>query len=475
MARKARTVYICDGCGAESARWEGRCPQCGEWNTLAEFKPDPSPRTTRGWSGTTSPEAVNLKDVKVEEAGRAAVGSPEFIRVLGGGIVPGSVVLVAGDPGIGKSTLLLDVASDAAQRNPVLYVAGEESAAQVKMRADRLGIDVDGLYLLPAIDLADIMGQMDTLRPSLVIVDSIQTVFTGDLDAVSGSVAQIRECAGRLTQWAKLTGTPVILTGHVTKSGDIAGPRILEHAVDVVLQLEGDPVSAFRLLRSVKNRFGSTNEVGVFEMTEQGMQDVADPSARLISQHSTDSIGTLIVPAVVGTRSLLVEVQALTNPSLLPTPRRVASGVDYNRLLLVCAVLTRRAGMSLASQDVIVNVAGGIRVSEPAADLALALAIISSVRDVPLAQGTVAFGEIGLSGEVRPVSQHERRIAEAARLGLGRCLVPSVRDGVPQNGEVAIDTVPVSSLRQAVRSTMPSKRVGRPEGVFESMIEEGRT
>ena len=475
MARKARTVYICDSCGSESARWEGRCPRCGEWNTLAEFKPSPSPRSARAWAGPNSADAVNLKDVNIEETRRAAVGSPEFRRVLGGGIVPGSVVLVAGDPGIGKSTLLLDVASDAARHNPVLYVAGEESAAQVKMRADRLGIDVEGLFLLPAVDLADIMRQMDTLRPSLVIVDSIQTVFTGDLEAISGSVAQIRECAARLTQWAKLAGTPVILTGHVTKSGDIAGPRILEHAVDVVLHLEGDPVSAFRLLRAVKNRFGSTNEVGVFEMTEQGMRDVADPSARLISQRSADSIGSVIVPSVEGTRSLLVEVQALTNPSLLPTPRRVASGVDYNRLLLVCAVLTRRAGMSLASQDVIVNVAGGIRVSEPAADLAIALAIISSTRDVPLAHGTVAFGEIGLSGEVRPVSQHERRIAEAARLGLGRCLVPSVRDGVPQSGEAGIDMVPVSSLRQAVRSTMSSNSGGRPERLFKSMTEEART
>ena len=474
MARKARTVYICDNCGAESARWEGRCPQCGEWNTLAEFRPSPSPRGARPWAGAASAEAINLKDVKVEETQRAVVGSREFTRVLGGGIVPGSVVLVAGDPGIGKSTLLLDVASDAARHDPVLYVAGEESAAQVKMRADRLRINVDALFLLPATDLVDIMGQMERIRPSLVVVDSIQTVFTGDLDAVSGSVAQIRECAGRLTQWAKRTGTPVILTGHVTKSGDIAGPRILEHAVDVVLYLEGDPVSAFRLLRSVKNRFGSTNEVGVFEMTEQGMRDVADPSARLISQHSTDSIGSVIVPAVEGTRSLLVEVQALTNPSLLPTPRRVSSGVDYNRLLLVCAVLTRRVGISLASQDVIVNVAGGIRVAEPAADLAIALAIISSVRDVPLTQRTAAFGEIGLSGEVRPVSQHSRRVEEAARLGLESCLVPTPQVGDPHNGAAGIDAVPVSSLRQAVRLAMPSRRSSRSEGVNESMVEEGR-
>ncbi len=472
MARKARTVYICDDCGAESARWEGRCPKCGEWNTLAQFNPPAASNRGVAWAGAAGAEAVNLRDVKADETQRSVVGSPEFNRVIGGGIVPGSVILLAGDPGIGKSTLLLDVASDAARHAPVLYVAGEESAAQVKMRADRLGLDADGLFLLPAIDLADIMGQMDTLRPSLVIVDSIQTIFTEDLDAVSGSVAQIRECAGRLTQWAKSAGAPVILTGHVTKSGDIAGPRILEHAVDVVLYLEGDPISAFRLLRSVKNRFGSTHEVGVFEMTERGMKDVADPSARLISQRPADSIGSVIVPAVEGTRPLLVEVQALTNPSLLPTPRRVSSGVDYNRLLLVCAVLTRRAGISLASQDVIVNVAGGIRVAEPAADLAVALAIISSVRDIPLAPGTAAFGEIGLSGEVRPVAQHERRVAEAARLGLKSCLVPDSRDGGPKNGAPGISATPVSSLRQAVRLALPSRRSRRDEGIFEPIIEE---
>ena len=377
--------------------------------------------------------------------------SPELNRVLGGGMVPGSVTLVAGDPGIGKSTLLLDVAADAAGRERALYVTGEESAAQVKLRGDRLGICAGELYLLAATGLGEILAHLESLKPSLAVVDSIQTVVDEDLPSEAGSLAQIRGCARRLTQWAKSSGAAVVLTGHVTKGGEIAGPRILEHVVDVVLHMEGDPVSSFRLLRSVKNRFGSTNEVGVFEMTEQGMMDVEDPSAHLLAQHAVGSVGSIIVPTVEGTRPLLVEVQALTNPSLLPAPRRVASGVDYNRLLLVCAILTRRAGLSLSSQDVIVNVAGGVRVTEPAADLAIALAVISSVRDVPLNPGTAAVGELGLSGEVRPVSQLERRIGEVGRLGLRICLIPGGpnRDQ-PAAGSDNVELMPVASLRQAV-------------------------
>ena len=314
-------------------------------------------------------------------------------------MVRGSVILLAGDPGIGKSTLLLDVASDAVQGGGALYVTGEESPEQVKLRADRLGVDADGLYLLPTTSLSEILAQVEILKPALVIVDSIQTVFDEKLPSEAGSTSQIRECARQLTQWAKLSSASVILAGHVTKSGDIAGPRVLEHVVDVVLHIEGDPVSSFRLLRAIKNRFGSTNEVGVFEMTEQGMRDVPDPSAHMLALHVSGSVGSVIVPSVEGSRAVLVEVQALTNPSLLPTPRRVASGVDYNRMLLICAVLTRRAGISLASQDVIVNATGGMRVSDPAADLGIALAIVSSVRNAPLGHRLAAVGEMGLSGK----------------------------------------------------------------------------
>ncbi len=462
MARKARSVFVCSACGSESSRWEGRCSSCGDWNTLNEVTQPAAPR--RGtWSGSMGSEPVQLRDVTLQQHPRTTFKSAEVNRVLGGGLVPGSVTLVAGDPGIGKSTLLLAAAADAASEAPVLYVTGEESAHQVKLRADRLDIDVPGLYLLPATGLAEIMTHMDGLKPSLVVIDSIQTVFDEDLPSEAGSMAQIRECARRLTQWAKSTATSVIMTGHVTKGGEIAGPRVLEHVVDVVLYLEGDPVSSFRLLRSVKNRFGSTNEVGVFEMTEMGLRDVKDPSAQLLSQHSSGSVGSVVVPAIEGTRPILVELQALTNPSLLPTPRRVASGVDYNRLLLVCAVLTRRAGISLSSQDVIVNVTGGVRVVETAADLAIALAIVSSVRDVPVNAGTAAFGELGLGGEVRSVSQPARRVQEVGRLGLSSCVVPG--GAAIDSPARSLELVLASNLRQAITGSMSGSRSKRPVSV----------
>lgn len=462
MARKAQSVFVCDSCGSETSRWEGRCSKCGDWNTLKEFSAAKSGKAGLTWAGLSQAEVVRLGDVSSESQPRLAFRSGELTRVLGGGLVPGSVILVAGDPGIGKSTLLLDAASDVSKSGKALYVTGEESPEQVKLRANRLGVDADALYLLPTTSLSVILAQLDEIKPSLVVVDSIQTVFHEELSSEAGSTSQIRECARQLTQWAKLSGASVILAGHVTKSGDIAGPRVLEHVVDVVLQIEGDPISSFRLLRSVKNRFGSTNEVGVFEMTEKGMRDVPDPSAHLLAQNTGDLVGSVIVPSVEGSRAVLVEVQALTNPSLLPTPRRVASGVDYNRMLLICAVLTRRAGISLASQDVIVNVAGGMRVAEPAADLAIALAIVSSVRDTPLVQKLAAFGEVGLSGEIRSVSQVDRRFQEVVRLGLKTCLTPSIRNGVgvPQ-AHSGIRVAQVATLREALRIGLErSERMG---------------
>ena len=462
MARKARSTFVCSACGSESHRWEGRCPHCGDWNTLNEVVNTVGSR--RGpWAVASSSGPIQLREVRLENHPRTTFRSSEINRVLGGGLVPGSVTLVAGDPGIGKSTLLLTAAADAADQAPVLYVTGEESAAQVKLRADRLGIDTPGLYLLPTTGLTEIMTHMEGLNPSLVVIDSIQTVFDEDLPSEAGSMAQIRECARRLTQWAKSSGTSVVMTGHVTKGGEIAGPRVLEHVVDVVLYLEGDPVSSFRLLRSVKNRFGSTNEVGVFEMTETGLRDVNDPSAQLLSHHTSGSIGSVIVPAIEGTRPILVELQALTNPSLLPTPRRVASGVDYNRLLLVCAVLTRRAGISLSSQDVIVNVTGGVRVVETAADLAIALAVVSSVRDVPINPGTAVFGELGLGGEVRPVSQPDRRVQEVARLGLTTCVAPG--GSALESPKQALELVPAATLRQAIGGSMSRSRSKPPVGI----------
>ena len=377
--------------------------------------------------------------------------------MLGGGIVLGSLTLVAGDPGIGKSTLLLKLAADAGADGNALYATGEESPAQVKMRADRMGIRSDGLYLLATSSIEELMAKIDSLQPVLVVVDSIQTARHDAVASEPGSVAQIRECTRALMERAKATELPVMISGHVTKSGDIAGPRVMEHMVDVVLQLEGEPVSSWRILRSVKNRFGSTNEVGVFEMTDRGLVDVADPSAAFISERPAEAPGSVVVATLEGTRPLLAEIQALTSPAVLPAPRRVASGLDFNRMLLVCAVLGRRAGVSLGGQDIVVNVAGGLHVSEPAADLAVALSIASSARDIPLSRGLAAVGEVGLAGEVRSVSQLDRRIHEALRLGLTRLIVPGKEHQKPTRND-SLEVVPVSSLRQALQVAMGPRR-----------------
>ena len=450
-----KTVFVCDDCGNESPKWEGRCPACGEWNTLVEARRDRHDGRSASRLGTSAGPAQELSQVSTEALPRLQVSSTEVNRALGGGIVPGSLTLLAGEPGIGKSTLLLRLTADvSASRGKTLYVSGEESAAQVKMRADRLGISGQGLYLLAATGLNEVLGHLEEHRPALAVVDSIQTLYDDALSSEAGSVAQIRGCARALTEWAKAHDVPIILSGHVTKGGDIAGPRVLEHMVDVVLYMEGDPISSWRLLRTVKNRFGSTNEVGVFEMTGSGLRDVEDPSRAFLSERREGAVGSVIVSTLEGSRPLLVEVQALTTPSVLPTPRRVATGIEFNRLLLVCAVLTRRAGMPLSNQDIVVNVTGGLRVSEPAADLGLALAIGSSLRNAPLATGIAAIGEVGLSGEVRKVPQLDRRVREVARLGLTRCLVPG--GATPELGfQESLETVPVNSLAEAVSQCIP--------------------
>ena len=461
---KSRTVYVCDSCGAESPKWEGRCPSCGQWNTLAEFKQGAS--DSRHWTGASAP-AVELSEVQADDVPRISVGSQELNRVLGGGIVPGSVTLVAGDPGIGKSTLLLWLASDAAGAlGGCLYVTGEESASQIRMRADRLGLPGKGLYILQATELAKIRAELATRRPPLVVVDSIQTLSDGASSSSPGSSTQIRECTRALLEWAKIEGAPVVITGHVTKGGDIAGPRVLEHMVDVVLYMEGDPISSWRLLRSAKNRFGSTNELGVFEMRSEGLVDVPDPSQVFLGERRKDAVGSVVVATIEGTRPLLVEVQALTNPSLLPAPRRVATGVDFNRLLLVCAVLTRRTGVSLADQDVVVSVTGGLRITEPAADLGIALAVASSMRNAPIPSGLVAFGEIGLAGEIRAVPQAERRIAEAERLGLTRHVsAHSSGNGAGAGRSVGTLGEALSyAIPRSPRRTAPEIEMGVPRG-----------
>ena len=455
---KTRSIFVCDSCGNESSKWEGRCRFCGEWNTLVEVRQAKRQAAERSRPVTASQASVELSQVSAEQVPRLRCSSEEVNRVLGGGVVPGSVVLIAGDPGIGKSTLLLRLSADVAESTgSALYVAGEESIAQVKIRADRLGLAGHRLVLLQSTSLEEVLGEMESRSPVLAVVDSIQAIYDDALASGAGSVAQIRECTRALTEWSKTRGVPLILTGHVTKGGDIAGPRVLEHMVDVVLNLEGDPISSWRLLRAVKNRFGSTNEVGVFEMAERGLMDVEDPSQAFLSERREGAIGSIIVATLEGSRPLLAEVQALTNPSVLSAPRRVATGIDINRLLLICAVLSRASRQSLASQDVVVNVTGGLRISEPAADLGVALAITSSLRNAPAASGLAAIGEVGLGGEVRRVSQLGRRVSEAARLGLTRCLVPA---GTSQGemDQLEAECIPVDSLVQAVSACMATGR-----------------
>jgi DNA repair protein RadA/Sms len=369
--------------------------------------------------------------------------------VLGGGLVSGSLVLIAGEPGIGKSTLLLQISALVAQsRGKVVYVSGEETLHQIKLRAERLGVKGENLYLLAETDLDVILDQLELLQPSLVIVDSIQTIYFPGLDTAPGSVAQVRECTVRLMHRAKLNMVPVFITGHVTKDGTIAGPRILEHIVDVVLYFEGEPSSTYRLLRCVKNRFGSTNEVGVFEMKEQGLVEVDNPSRAFLSQRWGEAIGSVVVPTLEGSRPLLVEIQALTSPTSFGLPRRTANGVDFGRLLMIIAVLARRIGLKLGNQDIITNVTGGFNIGEPGADLGIALAIASSSRDVGVDPQLVAVGEVGLSGELRVVSQMDRRVAEAARLGFKRCLVPKTSAGITSPKD--IELMSVSTLREAI-------------------------
>ena len=452
----ARTLFICQQCGKESLQWLGRCPACQQWNTFVETRITSSAKSTK--SPSPLKPARELSSVAIEATDRISLPLHEFNRVLGGGIVPGSLVLVGGDPGIGKSTLLLQVSAlVTAMQSKVAYVSGEETQRQIKLRADRLGIKGDSLYLLTETDLTAVLEQVEVLSPGMVVVDSIQAVYLPELETSPGSITQVRECTSKLMQWAKQSGVPVFITGHVTKEGAIAGPKTLEHIVDVVLYLEGDQLSANRLLRCVKNRFGSTNEIGVFEMKEKGLAEVANPSQMFLSQRGGETIGSIIIPVLEGTRPLLVEVQALTNPTNFGQPRRTANGIDFNRLLLIAAVLSKRVGLKLGNQDILVNVTGGLRIEEPAADLGIALAIASSFRDLPIDPGTVAIGEVGLSGELRAVTQMERRVNEATRLGFKRCLIPrSGARSMPTPKGIELNTA--STLREAVRMGLVNEK-----------------
>jgi DNA repair protein RadA/Sms len=464
---KPRTVYICSNCGRNSAAEMGRCPTCGEYNTFVkEVIADESKTKAsapRGLSGRSKPR--RLTEIAAGREDRLPVSIGEFARVLGGGIVPGSVILIGGDPGIGKSTLLLQTAMSMARETTILYVSGEESEHQIKMRANRLLQDAAGkpkaelpadMYLVTETNLETILQHVEATAPTVLIVDSIQTTYTGASDSSAGSITQVRECSSRLRELAKNTGISVFLIGHVTKEGAIAGPRVLEHIVDTVLYLEGDRFGAYRLLRSVKNRFGPTAEVGVFEMLERGMVEVLNPSEAFLAERMVNAPGSAIAVTMEGTRPLLVEVQGLTSPTNFGNARRTANGVDFNRLLLIAAVLTRREHIQLGEQDVFVNVVGGLKIGEPAADLAVAAAIASSIRDRALRADTVLIGEIGLSGELRTVSQLPARLREAANLGFKRAIIPKRL----QKGEVLpknIEVVEVRTVNAALKEALVDK------------------
>lgn len=446
-----RGAYVCQECGYESAKWLGRCPSCGGWSTLVEEAEAPGALGRRLAEVMPASQAVPLTDVALDAEERLKVGLPEVDRVLGGGIVPGSLILLGGEPGSGKSTLALQIAHRLAGIHPVLYVSGEESARQTKLRATRLGVEAPQLLVLAETDLTRIAAQIGALRPGLVVVDSIQTVYRPDLPGAPGSVGQIRESTGDLLRIAKAEGGPAVLViGHVTKDGTLAGPRVLEHMVDTVLYFEGERHHAYRVLRTTKNRFGSTNEVGIFAMTARGLVEVADPSAVLLAERPTGASGSAVVCAMEGTRPLLLEVQALVARTPFGVPRRTAAGADYNRILLLLAVLEKRVGMHLSSCDVYVSVAGGVRVDEPAADLGMACAVASSHRDLPVDPTTVLVGEVGLGGEIRAVSQASRRMAEAAKLGFQRIILPRANLDALEGPVPGIEVVGVAQLGDAL-------------------------
>ncbi len=455
---KARTQFVCQQCGSTSPKWMGRCPDCGEWNTMVETIVESRERSPLSYTLPRS-KPQRLSEVTTDGLQRIQLPMPEFSRVLGGGIVPGSLVLIGGDPGIGKSTLLLQVSALLTETlGKVLYVSGEESVHQIKMRAQRLGIATDELYLLTETNLNMILEHIEELGPQAVVVDSIQTVYLDELESTAGSISQVRECASRLMQLAKGEGIPIFLVGHVTKAGAIAGPKVLEHIVDTVLYLEGDRFHAYRLLRSVKNRFGATSEVAVFEMGGQGLIEIANPSEAFLAERLPNAAGSTIAVTLEGTRPLLVEIQALASTTSFGLPRRRANGVDFNRLLLLVAVLNKRVGLRLSDQDIFVNVVGGLKINEPAADLAIATAIASSFKGVPVVADMAIVGEIGLSGELRTVSQLSKRLNEAAKLGFKRCLIPKPfrrQEEIPSDG---IEIIGVRSLQEALQVALVSKQ-----------------
>jgi DNA repair protein RadA/Sms len=423
---KFKTFYQCQSCGYGSPKWVGKCPDCGSWNSFVEEKTVPSSRNVPSLQSYGKPEAVSLHSVEGTDEQRTTTGIKEFDRVLGGGVVPGSVILVGGDPGIGKSTLLLQAFSGLSRNaGKLLYVSGEESPQQIKMRADRLSVNANGIILLPETSLERILDEAAKMSPQAMVVDSIQTVYTQELLSAPGSVGQVRECAAKLMLFAKRSHIPVFIVGHVTKEGTIAGPRVLEHIVDTVLYFEGDRGHSYRILRTIKNRFGSTNEIGIFEMSDAGLSEVDNPSELFLSERPRNVSGSTVVASLEGTRPLMVEIQALVSQTSFGMPRRTSIGVDFNRVNLLIAVLEKRVGMHLGGMDVFINVVGGLKIVEPAVDLGIIATIASSMKEVSIQPDTFVFGEIGLSGEVRAVAQAEARLKEASKIGFKRAVIPA--------------------------------------------------
>lgn len=446
---KSKTVYTCTECGGTAPKWAGQCPNCQQWNTLVETVAQPTSGAGARFQSLASSATVRkLSDIDAVDVPRFSSGIDEFDRVLGGGLVSGGVVLIGGDPGIGKSTLLLQALSNLSVDRRVLYVSGEESGSQIALRARRLGIESPNLALLAEIQLERIQGTIEAEKPEVVVIDSIQTLYSEALTSAPGSVAQVRECAAQLTRIAKRLDVTTILVGHVTKEGALAGPRVLEHIVDTVLYFEGDTHSAYRLVRAFKNRFGAVNELGVFAMTERGLRGVANPSALFLSQHEQVVPGSCVLVTQEGTRPLLVEIQALVDTANVPNPRRLAVGLEQNRLAMLLAVLHRHAGIACFDQDVFLNAVGGVKITEPAADLAVLLAIHSSMRNKALPRGLVVFGEIGLAGEIRPTPRGQERLKEAAKLGFSIAVIP--KSNAPKQAIDGLEVIAVERIEQAI-------------------------
>ena len=446
---KAKSVYSCTECGGQVLKWQGQCPHCQAWNTLVEALAEAAPAGANRYSRIAEAgKPQRLSDVEAREENRIPSGLEEFDRVLGGGLVPGGVVLIGGEPGIGKSTLLLQSLAEVGKSRKVLYVTGEESPQQIALRAKRLGVDASSVIIFPDTNLQRIESVIRSEKPEVAVIDSIQTLYFDELQSAPGSVAQVRECAARLTRVAKSAAATMVLIGHVTKEGAIAGPRVLEHMVDTVLYFEGDTHSSFRLIRAFKNRYGAVHELGVFAMTEKGLKGVSNPSALFLSQHGAEVAGSCVMVTQEGTRPMLVEIQALVDDARAPNPRRLSVGLEQARLALLLAVLHRHAGIACFDQDVFVNAVGGVKIDEPAADLAVLLAIVSSLKNTPLPAKLVVFGEVGLAGEVRPVQRGQERLREAAKLGFTQALIPHANR--PRQPIAGIEVMAVRRVEEAV-------------------------